>query len=80
MLIGKYGRVITHKKLGSCHGNMVKIRKKTWHTIKNIMREVECESCGCKLKKCNWLRHLVAKTHTDGVENGGVGEIQVAGG
>ncbi len=59
---------------------MVKIRKKTWHTIKNIMREVECESCGCKLKKCNWLRHLVAKTHTDGVENGGVGEIQVAGG
>ena len=36
-------------------------------------REVECESCGCKVKKCNWLRHLRTKKHRDGVENGGGG-------
>jgi len=32
LLIRKNGRVITQKKLGSCHGNMVKnIRKKRRH-------------------------------------------------
>ena len=36
-------------------------------------REVGCESCGCKVKKCNWLRHLGTKKHRDGVENRGGG-------
>ena len=51
LLIGKNVRVITQKKLGSCHGTMVKnIRKKRRHTIKDILRKVECENCGCKVK------------------------------
>ena len=36
-------------------------------------KEVECESCGCKVQKCNWLRHLGTKKHTDVVEKGGGG-------
>ena len=38
LLIGKNGRVITQKKLGSCHGNIEKMRKKRRHTIKNVVR------------------------------------------
>ena len=30
----------------------------------------ECESCGCKVKKCNWLIHLGTEKQRDGVENG----------
>lgn len=30
-----------------------------------------CEACGCKARKCNWLRHLEPKKNRDGVENGG---------
>ena len=30
-----------------------------------------CEVCGCKARKCNWLRHLEPKKNRDGVENGG---------
>lgn len=38
-----------------------------------------CEVCGCKARKCNWLRHLEPKKHRDGVENDKmVGEIWVA--
>lgn len=31
--------------------------------------EVECESCGCKVKKCNSLIHWGTKKQRDGVEN-----------
>ena len=38
-----------------------------------------CEVCGCKARKCNWLRRLGTKKHRDGVENDKmVGEIWVA--
>ena len=36
-------------------------------------REVECEVCRCKVRKCNWLRHLETRKHRDGVGNGGGG-------
>ena len=36
-------------------------------------KEVECESCGCKVKKCNRLRHLGTKKHRYVVEKGGGG-------
>ena len=53
------------------------IRKKRRNTIKKYQeydrREVGCESCGCKVKKCNWLWRLETKEHRDGVENGGGG-------
>ena len=26
--------------------------------------------CRCKVRKCNWLRHVGTKKHRDGVENG----------
>ncbi len=32
-----------------------------------------CEVCGFKVRKCNWLRHLGTKKHSNGVENGGGG-------
>ena len=59
-------RFLTQIKLGSCRGNMGNnIRTKRKHTIKinqeYSQREVERESCGCKVKKCNWLRHLGGK-------------------
>ena len=61
---------------------MVKnIRQKRRHTIKNIIynrRKVGCESCGCRVKKCNWLTHLGTKKHRDGIENGG-GEGDMGG-
>ena len=36
-------------------------------------REAGCESCGCKFKRCNCLRHLRTKKHRNGVENTGGG-------
>ena len=26
-------------------------------------REIECEVCECKVRKCNWARHLVSRKH-----------------
>ena len=59
---------------------MKNIRKKKAYNQEYKRREVECESCGCKVKKCNWLRHLGTKKHRGGVENGGGGEEEGAGG
>ena len=74
---------MTQKKLWRCHENIEKNRrKKRRHTIKNIKEgSTVCEVCGCKVKKCNWLRHLGTKKHRDGVENrGGGGDIGGEGG
>ena len=36
--------------------------------------------CGCKVKKCNWLRHLGTIKHRDGIEHGGIeGDMGGAG-
>lgn len=36
-------------------------------------REVDCEVCGSKVRKCNWFRYLGTAKHRDGVETGGGG-------
>ena len=54
------------------YGEQHKEEKNTYNQEYN-QREVECESCGCKVKKCNWLKLLRTKKHRDGVENGGGG-------
>ena len=76
LLIGKNGQIVFQKKLGNCRGNMGKnIRRRKRCIIKNIIikREVECEVCRCKVRKCNWLRHVRTRKHRDGVGNGGGG-------
>ena len=38
--------------------------------------EVDCEVCGCKVKKNTWARHVKAEKHRKGVEEGsGDGKI-----
>ena len=66
----KNWRIITQKKLGSCHGSVEehKETRKAYNQQYN-QREVHCEVCGCRVKKCNWLRHLGTRKHRDGVEN-----------
>ena len=34
--------------------------------------EIECEVCECKVRKCNWARHLVSRKHILG---GGGGKV-----
>ena len=36
-------------------------------------REVECEACRCRVKKCNWLRHVGTRKHRDVVVENGEG-------
>ena len=71
--IGKTGRMTMQKKLGSCRGNMGKnIGEKRKHTIKNITgRKYSVKCVKCRVKKCNWSRHLGARKHRDGIEDGG---------
>ena len=35
-------------------------------------REIECEVCECRVRKCNWARHLVSRKHMLG---GGGGKV-----
>ena len=42
-------------------------------------REVECEVCECKVRKCNWARHLGSKKHMLG-GGGGKVDVDVGGG
>ncbi len=52
LLVGKHVRIMTRKKLGSCHGSMVKnVRKKRRHTIKIII--------GGKLSRVGKLRNAI---------------------
>lgn len=53
--------------------NNILVRKKKKHEYN--WREVECESCGCKVKKCHWLRHLGTKSIGMWLKKEGVGEI-----
>ena len=57
------------RELSQKYGEEHKEKKKTYNQEYN-RGEVECESCGCKVKKCNWSRHLATKKHGDRVENG----------
>lgn len=57
---------------------MRNMRKKRRYTIKNSRKAARYESCGCKLKKCNWVRHLRIKKHNEGVENGAGNNLWVA--
>ena len=59
------------RELSRKYGEEHKEEKKAYNQEYN-RREVECESCGCKVRKCNWLRHLGTKRHL-GVQNGGGG-------
>ena len=44
-------------------------------------REVECEVCECKVRKCNWARHLGSKKHMLGGGGGKVdGDVGGGGG
>ena len=52
------------KKIESCRRDI----RKTYNQECN-RREVKCEVCGCRVKKCNWLRSLGTKKHL-GVQNG----------
>ena len=43
-------------------------------------REVDCEVCGCRVRKCSWARHLGTRKHMLGGGGGGkvdddVGEV-----
>ena len=38
-------------------------------------REIECEMCGCRVKKCSWLRHSETKSIWMGLKMERVGEI-----
>ena len=49
------------------------IRRGKRCTIVQSRREVDCEVCRCKVRICNWLRHLGTKKHREEV-----GEIWVA--
>ena len=40
-------------------------------------REVDCEVCECRVRKCNWARHLVSRKHMLG---GGGGKVDGDGG
>ena len=44
-------------------------------------REIECEVCECKVRKCNWARHLGSKKHMLGGGGGKVdGDVGARGG
>ena len=62
------------KELSRKYGEEPKEEKKVYNQEYN-QREVDCEVCRCRVRKCNWLRHLETKKHRDGVENGGGGGI-----
>ena len=68
------------KNLSRKYGEAHKEEKKAYNQEYN-RREVECESCECRVKKCKWLRHVGSKKHRDGVENGeGGGDMDVDAG
>ena len=86
LLIGKNGQIIIQKKLyrelSRKYGEEHKEEKKVYNQEYN-QREVECEACRCKVRTCNWLRHLETRKHRDGVENGGGGgdmDVDAGGG
>ena len=60
------------RELSRNYGEEHKEEKKAYNQECN-RREAGCKSCGCKVKKCNWLRHLRTKKHRNGVENKGGG-------
>ena len=60
------------RELSRKYGEEHKEEKKVYNQEYN-QREVECEVCRCKVRKCNWLRHLETRKHRDGVGNGGGG-------
>ena len=44
-------------------------------------REVDCEVCECRVRKCNWARHLVSRKHMLGGGGGKVdGDVEGGGG
>ena len=55
------------RELSRKYGEEHKEEKKPYNQEYN-RREVECEVCRCKVRQCNWLRHLETKKHRDGVE------------
>ena len=68
--------ILWSRKYGEKHEE----EKKAYNQKYN-QREVECEVCRCKVRKCNWLRHLETRKHKDGVENGeGGGDMDVDAG
>ena len=68
----KNGQAIQTKSGSRKYGEEHKEEKKAYNQEWN-RREAGCKSCGCKVKKCNWLRHLRTKKHRNGVENKGGG-------
>ena len=48
-----------------------KEEKKAYNTEHSKL-EIECEVCECKVRKCNWARHLVSRKHMLG---GGGGKV-----
>ena len=60
-------------------GRNISRRKKVYNQEYNE-REVDCEVYGCKVRTCNWLRHLGTKKHRDGMglKTEVVGKIWVA--
>ena len=65
-----------NRHLSRKYGENIRRKKKAYNQEYN-QREVECEVCRCRVKKCNcnWFRHVGTRKHRDGVENGRVGEI-----
>ena len=48
------------------------------------MREVDCLTCGCRVRKCKWARHILSKKHLmsagdKGSEDGAGGVASQAG-
>ena len=49
-----------------------KVEKKVYNK-EYSQREVDCEVCECRVRKCNWARHLVSRKHMLGGGGGKVG-------
>ena len=48
--------------------------EKTEYNKEYSKLEIECEVCECKVRKCNWARHLVSRKHRLGGGGGKVGD------
>ena len=46
----------------------------------NCQMEIECEVCECKVRKCNWARHVGTRKHMLGGGGGKVDDDAGGGG
>ena len=49
---------VMNKNYGDEHKEEKKVYNKEYS-----QREVDCEVCECRVRKCHWARHLVSRKH-----------------